>query len=172
MGTPTKRSGPAPLLTFGKVDQATRGQVHMSAPKPLHCRVSPVPPSIDTPSAVPEVLDSKIVAQLQALDRTDMTDLIEIFIADTIGHLKSLRRAVRTSNRAFVAKKSHGLQGSSASIGAVRMANLCGQLEVAGDSEDNSRGLEILGLLETEFGRVERALGSASEYDSIPSKRG
>jgi HPt (histidine-containing phosphotransfer) domain-containing protein len=89
-----------------------------------------------------EVLDSGVLAGLQVLDRTKMAEVVEIFIADTIGHLRSLDRGIHRADAVFVARKCHGLQGSSAKLGAATMANLCGQLKVAADDSWKSNFVE------------------------------
>src|SRR5487761_1426245 len=108
-----------------------------------------------------EVLDSGVLAGLQVLDHKRMAEVVEIFIADTTGHLRSLRRSIHRADGLFVARKCHSLQGSSANLGASTMANLCGQLKMAGDGNDMVAGRQILRQLEIEFDRVGPALTAA-----------
>lgn len=106
------------------------------------------------------MLDSDVVASLRLLDRAKIVEEIEAFNSDTIGHLCSLRRGVRSGDKALLVKKSNGLGTRSDNLGASTMAVLCLQLESAADNGDMARSSEILRQIETEFARVGPALSS------------
>ncbi len=110
-----------------------------------------------------EVLDSGVVAGLRQLDavRDGMSEIVKTFLEGTITRLEELRRGIHETDNALVARTCHSLKGSSASLGAATMAELCADLERAADSADIAGGVEILQRLEGEFGRVGPALTAA-----------
>lgn len=81
-----------------------------------------------------------------------LSDLGEVFSGDTPPRLATLRAAVE--------RVAHTLAGSSANMGARRMAAMCRELQVMGASKDLSKAPVILEQLQEEFGRVRRALAA------------
>ncbi len=69
-----------------------------------------------------------------------------------------MREAIEGDDSQFVHRSAHTLKGSSGSIGAKTMAEICSELEAVGASGDLSRAPELLEQLEKEFGRVRMAL--------------
>jgi two-component system sensor histidine kinase/response regulator len=111
-----------------------------------------------SPADPSEVLRPAMVAQLQELDGDRIAGIVETFIADATAHLATIRGAVDEADSALVAGMCHSLRGSSASLGAATMADLCRDLGVAADSNDFAGGNEIFGRLEAEFDLVGPAL--------------
>jgi HPt (histidine-containing phosphotransfer) domain-containing protein len=106
-------------------------------------------------------LDAGVIAALQMLDRSTTLEAVDNFMADTPGHLKTLNRRLGSSDGASFVKKCHGLQGSSARFGALRMASICGDLADFVDGNDMTSASRTLKLLEAEFVCVRRALAAA-----------
>ena len=87
-----------------------------------------------------------------------LSELAPMFLADTRSHLATLRKALEEGDASSVEQVAHILKGSSGYMGARRMAAFCVELQEVGASGDLSRASELLGRLETEFGRVRLAL--------------
>jgi HPt (histidine-containing phosphotransfer) domain-containing protein len=117
--------------------------------------------SIRSPQNCVAALDVAVIAALNSRDRSITIKAVDNFVADTPGHLKSLNKRMGSSDRAFFIKKCHDLQGSSARVGALAMATMCGDLANFADGDDIPSASRTLKLLETEFGCVRRALASA-----------
>lgn len=89
-----------------------------------------------------------------------LSDLGEVFSGDTPPRLATLRAAVEGGDADTVERVAHTLAGSSANMGARRMAAICRELQVMGASKDLSKAPVILEQLQEEFGRVRRALAA------------
>jgi PAS domain S-box-containing protein len=112
----------------------------------------------------PEVIDFSVLASLKDLQQPDepdfVTELIDLFLADTASQLENLRLALSTNEVAEVRRVAHFMKGSSANIGAVRMAALCQELEIK-DFDNRANGSDSVMLmvrLEDEFHQVGEAL--------------
>jgi HPt (histidine-containing phosphotransfer) domain-containing protein len=89
-----------------------------------------------------------------------VAELAGIFLEDARSGLSDLEEAVQRGDAPAVERVAHTLKGGSGSMGARGMSGICAQLEATGASGDLSSGPGLLGRLEEEFGRVERALGA------------
>jgi two-component system sensor histidine kinase/response regulator len=107
-------------------------------------------------------LDERALAGLRELQQEGEPDfvgeLIELFLHDAPPQLAALRDAIEEEDADSVERISHTLKGSSGSMGAKTMAEICAELQDVGASGDLSRAPELFGRLEEEFGRVRAAL--------------
>ena len=121
-------------------------------------------PAPSIPASNEDALDRDVIAGLRELQGDDETDIVSelagMFLDDARTGIQSLEEAVEKGDAPAVERMAHMLKGSSGNMGARRMSRLCGRLEVAGASGDLSRAPQLLGALEAEFGRVDRALGA------------
>ncbi len=62
----------------------------------------------------------------------------------------------------FVERAAHTLKGSALNMGAVRMSEICAELEEVGRSGDLVRALQLLDQLDAEFSRVSRELSKVT----------
>ncbi len=106
-------------------------------------------------------LDERALAGLRELQQEGEPDfvgeLIELFLHDAPPQLAALRDAIE-EDADSVERIAHTLKGSSGSMGAKTMAEICAELQDVGASGDLSRAPELFGRLEEEFGRVCPAL--------------
>jgi HPt (histidine-containing phosphotransfer) domain-containing protein len=113
-------------------------------------------------------LDPDVVAGLRELGGSEMlSELAQMFFDDASSSLAALREAVEGDDARSVERVAHTLKGSSASMGAARMAEICSELQEAGASGDLSRAPALLERLEEEFGRARPALESEVERNSV-----
>src|SRR5882724_5878362 len=121
-------------------------------------------------------IDLSVLAGLREFDNEGDPDLVAelavIFFQDTVQRLRSLRRAIDSADAAGIESEAHSLKGSSASLGAVGMSLLCGELEAKGcaGSIEGAGALEgaseALTQIEEEFGRA-RAILEAEIYITV-----
>src|SRR5262249_10926997 len=88
------------------------------------------------------------------------SQVIDMFIADAPQRFSSMRRAAKHSDPDALTREAHALKGSSAHLGATRMAELCDILEEQGRSGTVGGVAAVLSVLEEEFERVCVALNA------------
>ena len=84
--------------------------------------------------------------------------MIEIYLADSPRHVKSIREAFDARDMKRLAEAAHALKSGSGSVGALLVYKLCGELETIAGRGDAAGAGKIVGQLETEYLRVEKAL--------------
>jgi HPt (histidine-containing phosphotransfer) domain-containing protein len=109
-----------------------------------------------------QVLDESVLdalAQLQVSSRPDFViQVITLFMETALGLLRDLENGVATDQIAMLHHASHSLKGCSATIGAVSLAMVCGELETiarAGAVPDAAARVEAI---LHEYRQVEAAL--------------
>jgi HPt (histidine-containing phosphotransfer) domain-containing protein len=73
-----------------------------------------------------------------------LVELVEKFASDARVSLEALHRAVRDGDGASLRDVSHSLKGSSRTVGAFRVGNLCEVLEIQGKSNDAAGAHDLL----------------------------
>jgi CheY-like chemotaxis protein/HPt (histidine-containing phosphotransfer) domain-containing protein len=111
------------------------------------------------PEEPESILDPEILADLRELDkgRSVVAGLTTIFIDDTRSALGTVRQAIGDGDQDTIRACAHRLRGSAGSLGAVKMAAICSELEAA-PPEDTELQLRVLAQLEAEFERTTIAL--------------
>jgi two-component system sensor histidine kinase/response regulator len=106
-----------------------------------------------------EHLDRATLDNVRELGGPEMiSELAEMFVEDTCKALQALEAASADGDADSVMRISHTLKGSSSNMGAMRMAEICAELERTGASEDLTHARELLERLEAEFECVRPAL--------------
>ena len=72
--------------------------------------------------------------------------------------VEAIQRAVDADQADGIAKEAHGLKGISGNIGAMKLAELCSQIEQVGKSKDLEGMESQLDSLQQEFARVTQIL--------------
>jgi HPt (histidine-containing phosphotransfer) domain-containing protein len=127
---------------------------------------APQPTSMPAPEVVAdESLDLIVVANLRKLEaasgRAIIAQLLASFSTVTPSRLAALRAAIATGDAYAINMEAHTLKGSSANMGARRMARLCGDLEMLSQTDDLTHAASILVYIEIEFACVRMALEQA-----------
>lgn len=106
----------------------------------------------------PPALDAGLLAALQELGESigpdSLSELMAHFVQDTTASLDALRVATRTGNAEALARVAHSLKGSSATIGALGMADLCATLQALGRRGAITEAAPCVEQLSCEFIRV------------------
>ncbi len=123
------------------------------------------PPSVARPNSViasDDTLERARLAELRELqvegEPDVLTEVIEVFINHTPARLSDLSQAIRQNKPAEIIHLAHLLKGSSNTLGARRMADLCQQLEIKGQAGELDQVEALWQQLEKEFSRVRQAL--------------
>ena len=111
----------------------------------------------------PNMLDS--LRDLSGDDEDLLSELIDLFLGEAPAQLAVLREALERDDATSIKRGAHALKGSSANMGARRMAGILDQLQQAGSSKDLGRAPALFSSLEGEFCRVREALLAARGRD-------
>ena len=123
-----------------------------------------------TPTAEPEPapsgddaarLDGERLSILRDLDDGDgalLASIVDEFTAEAHRQLDLLRAAIAEGDPHAVEQAAHSIKGSSANLGATRLAELTGQLEALGRARTFAGAATVLDDIEVELERVGLAL--------------
>ena len=110
------------------------------------------------------LLDPAVLDELRAATGDDdefLRDLVATYVDEADGHLEALGQAAATADAAAIVRPAHTLKSSSASVGAMRLAAICRDIETAG-REGRSEGMaEAVDLVRSAWGDTLQALRSA-----------
>ena len=119
-----------------------------------------------------EVLDPSVLAALQEAERRSHVGLlarvITLYLQEMPAHLAALQEAVAQGDAGRVEEEAHGLQGSSAQLGATRMTSLCTALQEDGRAHNLRRAAARVAALTREFARVQAALEAVRQQAQPP----
>jgi len=108
------------------------------------------------------VIDARALDSIRALQHPGGPDLVQrvtsIYLVDTPKTLAQLSEAVERSDGQAVRNAAHSLKSSSASVGAMRLAELSRDMEALGKSNRIAECERSLPALQQEFVRVQKAL--------------
>ncbi|MCX7839586.1 MAG: response regulator [Anaerolineae bacterium] len=133
-------------------------------PSPSESVAMPETPQPDETEPILNVRVLESFRQLQAPDEPDLVQqLIDLYLADVPERLNALRQAIAQGDATRLAQTAHSLKGSSANIGAQRVARVCLELERCGKANDLTSVAEQLAVLEQEIERARQALQELKE---------
>lgn len=107
-----------------------------------------------------DALDRGALSQLLELvggETTDLADLIETFLEESLVLMEELRTAVETSRREAVRRASHSLKSNARDLGALRLSLCCAGLERDPDGMPDATGRR-LAEIEAEYATARGAL--------------
>ena len=110
-----------------------------------------------------EHLDLDALSALREVMEDAYPQLLDTFLADSEERLQSLRKAGKVAHLVEVA---HSFKGSSSNMGAVRLAELCGELEKNAEKLSSPQILERVAAIDVEFAIV-RPLYEAERQRSL-----
>ncbi len=123
-------------------------------------------PTVDGPAvadpADAAVLDPPTLDRIRDLHRQGgpnlLTKLSALYLTSSNALIADIRTAVADGDADGIARGAHALKSSSASVGAFQLAELCSELEAAGQSSQLVAAGAAFGELVREHSRVLRAL--------------
>jgi two-component system, sensor histidine kinase and response regulator len=141
---------------------ALREVLERCGPAPVTGDVQP-PPSGD-------VLDPKTLSRIRSLSANGAPDLIkrlkDVYRKNSRALVEQLRVAIANEDSLATRRAAHGLKSSSANVGALQLAGICGELEHAARADDKARYRPLARQLIREHRTVLRAL---NEMDALAS---
>jgi CheY-like chemotaxis protein len=113
------------------------------------------------PPAAPasQPVNPEVLRELAAATQPGFVEeLVEVFLKTSADRLAALREAdARKDVRGFL-RIVHDLRGAAGTVGAVRMQELCGRIEEAGEAGLAEGGARLLEALEADFAGAREAL--------------
>ncbi|MBT3352807.1 MAG: response regulator [Nitrospinaceae bacterium] len=104
----------------------------------------------------------KVIAELLKLEADGAHNVIDeltaIFLTDSPLRLESIKNAINEGNADELKHSAHALKGSCTVIGAMKMKEICFELEKLGSTSSLHNLSDTLSRLETEFLLVQREL--------------
>jgi HPt (histidine-containing phosphotransfer) domain-containing protein len=89
-------------------------------------------------------VDDEAVGRIRAIGGDLLVEqMIELFVIDVPARLERLRCAVAAGDRTAVARAAHSIRGSAATLGALAVARLCTELELAAKVPETNLGAGI-----------------------------
>ncbi len=102
--------------------------------------------------------------ELQSKDEPDLVnELIHLYIKETQGQLAKMHAAVNRQDRQELPQLTHGLKGSSSSLGVLGMVSRCCELELKLKKGGLFESVALLSGLEQEFARIVEAFAGEPE---------
>jgi HPt (histidine-containing phosphotransfer) domain-containing protein len=107
-------------------------------------------------------IDPAAMETIQALEDSGapglVTRLVDVYLKSSPELVDAMRDAVASEDAETLERSAHSLKSSSATLGALELAELCKELEQIGREAATDRAAEVFASLEMEFDRVRRAL--------------
>ena len=108
-------------------------------------------------------LDQNVLSALQEVMEDEYPTLLDTFIADSEERLRVLRKA---EDAAQLMNAAHSFKGSSSNMGAIRLAELCHELEQRAKQKSLTGIEKLVGEIDGEFAIV-RPLYEAEKQRSL-----
>lgn len=106
-----------------------------------------IQPSADIDSNPVDMnIDLNIFTEIKTIMGEDMPSMVEQYIKSIPIYLETMKDSVQNNNMIAVAEAAHPLKSSSASLGALKLRNLCSQIEKL--SRENGSSAEIQKLID------------------------
>ncbi len=138
---------------------------------------APAEDARDMPADVPEqpataaqapLLDEEIVDDLQAAGAETVATIVELFAGQSVSQVAAIRELVSAGNAPGAAEKAHLLKGGGASVGAVRVAALAGEIETLARAD---RLVETTALVEALASSIDPSLSALRAATGSPQGR-
>ena len=105
------------------------------------------------------VIDQNVYAELQSTAGAEFAaELVDTFLEEAPGMLAELRSARAQGDAERFRRAAHSLKSNSNTFGALRLAGLARELELAGLNADPAHDLDALTVLDAEYTRAAAAL--------------
>ena len=112
-------------------------------------------------AAAGPAIDAHVLDQLHEFDRPGepfVANLIRMFLSGLTARLEEMRAALACGDRQRISRAAHALKGASGELGATRLRDLCGGLELKSQSHPLGEVEGLVRELEEEAVRVSQAL--------------
>ncbi|MCF5713237.1 Hpt domain-containing protein [Pseudomonas tremae] len=98
-------------------------------------------------------LDYSVLNALQEVMEDEYPTLLDVFLKDSEQRIVQLRQAVETGNMDLqeLSLTAHSFKGSSSNMGALRLSDLCRQLEDCARQHQSLGLAELVGKIDNEY---------------------
>ncbi|MFT7667562.1 MAG: HPt (histidine-containing phosphotransfer) domain-containing protein [Planctomycetota bacterium] len=112
------------------------------------------------------VLDFDVIEGLRELGGEDdpglVLELIEMFLDDAPNHLDDMMMSMKSSNAELMQRSVHTLKSSSANMGAIRLPQICNEMEQLAQNADINGYRKLTSTCLDAFKEVDAALRQIS----------
>jgi HPt (histidine-containing phosphotransfer) domain-containing protein len=115
---------------------------------------------LQTAQVDPGPIDDDQIAPLRELGADDFHELVQLFLNEGASRIARLRAIQDQGDTASLAPVAHTLRGTSAAFGAVRLADLCAQIEQAPPGDSGVDLSKLVDEVAVEFDRVRARLNA------------
>lgn len=109
-----------------------------------------------------DTLDRNILDNIRALQQEGKPSLIDkiigIYLQTTPKLFQELRQALDTSDLQAMRKAAYSLKSSSANLGAIKLSELCREVETLGKTGSTANAVALITNIEHEYREVEKSL--------------
>ncbi|MEQ8963049.1 MAG: response regulator, partial [Coleofasciculus sp. C2-GNP5-27] len=120
-------------------------------------------PTEESPKPTPpaeSALDPQVLQTFHDMMGESATEmlrqLMDIYLEDTPAMLETLKIALQENNLAALQRTAHTLKSSSAALGAIKLSQLCQDLEHLSQSQVTTGLCELVAQIESEYQRVKQ----------------
>lgn len=110
------------------------------------------------PDQLANSLELSLLTELRELMEDDFVVLLQTYLDDSQVRMGSLEQAVLSHDPFQIRQSAHSLKGSSANMGAYKLASLCQLLEQLGRQSDLTGAFALLEQIKLEYLQVKFAL--------------
>ena len=89
-------------------------------------------------------------------------EVLAVFLTDTAERFAAMQQASAAMDRETLRKQGHALKGSSAQVGAMRLADLCKTLEATAPTAAPGDLAAVVADIGREFGKVREKISEAT----------
>jgi HPt (histidine-containing phosphotransfer) domain-containing protein len=108
------------------------------------------------------VLDAKALDRIRALEEPGsasvMEEVIGLYLHESGQHVARLRAALANGDARELGRVAHAFKSASQNVGAIRLSELCLQLERQGKTEELAGAAGLVAAIENQLELVEPAL--------------
>ena len=122
--------------------------------------------------SIPEtaLIDRKPLDNIRALQREGAPDIlgkvIDHYLSQSPEFIRKLNEAVAANDGEIIRSIAHTFKSGSANLGALRLAEICAEMESYGNANTMDVNKEILARIETEYEKVGNALAAVSRGET------
>ncbi|HET8710087.1 MAG TPA: Hpt domain-containing protein [Spongiibacteraceae bacterium] len=103
-------------------------------------------------------LDVEVMRELQIIMGEDFAHLLETFATDSAARIVAVQQAAEVANGEALRREAHSFKGSTGNMGALRLSELCRQIEECARDGALEQCAPLVAQLGTEFAIVQREI--------------
>ncbi len=103
-------------------------------------------------------LDSEILRELQIVMGDEFAHLLQTFVVDSVARIAAVQEAAAIADSDALRRAAHSFKGSSGNMGALRLCELCHQIEECARRGEVDPCLPLIAQLDQEFALVQNEL--------------